>query len=127
MPQYWLVKTEPTEYSWADLAREKTTRWTGVANPLAQRHLRAMHTGDLVLVYHTGNEKQVVGMAEVTEEGAEPQLRARESLPRPVPLAEIKTRRELADWALVRIGRLSVMPVTTTQWAWVVQQGGLGR
>ena len=112
MPSYWLVKTEPTAYAWADLERERTTRWTGVANALAKKHLRAMQVGDLVLVYHTGNEKQIVGIAEVTGVGDEPQLTAQKRLPRPVTLAEIKARKELADWALVRMGRLSVLPVS---------------
>ncbi len=122
MPNYWLVKTEPTEYAWANLEREKTTRWTGVANPLAKKHLRAMRVGDLVLVYHTGNERQIVGVAEVTGEGEEPQLQARKRLPQPVTLAVIKAQKQFADWALVRMGRLSVMPVSTAQWEWVLAQ-----
>jgi predicted RNA-binding protein with PUA-like domain len=116
MPNYWLVKTEPSAYSFADLEREGTTAWTGVANPVAKKHLRAMRQGDRVFVYHTGNEKQIVGTAEVVGEGDEPQLRAREPLQRPVTLAEIKARKEFADFALVRIGRLSVMPVSAAQW-----------
>src|SRR5262245_26061821 len=122
MPNHWLVKTEPTAYSWADLEREKATRWTGVANPLAKKHLRAMRRGDLVLVYHTGNERQIVGIAQVTGEGDDPDLCAKQPLSRPISLAEIKARKELADWALVRMGRLSVMPVTDTQWNWVLEQ-----
>ena len=120
MLNYWLVKTEPTAYAWADLERERTTRWTGVTNPLAKKHLRAMQVGDLVLVYHTGNEKQVVGIAKVTGAGDEPQLLAQQRLPRPVTLAQIKARKEFADWALVRMGRLSVMPVSDAQWKWVL-------
>ena len=120
MPNYWLVKTEPTTYAWADLARERTTRWTGVTNPLAKKHLRAMQAGDRVLVYHSGKERQVVGIAEVSTEGDEPQLAAWKPLPRPVTLAEIKARREFADWALVRMSRLSVMPVSNRQWNWVL-------
>jgi predicted RNA-binding protein with PUA-like domain len=116
MPNYWLVKTEPSAYSFADLEREGTAAWTGVANPVAKKHLRAMRQGDRVFVYHTGNEKQIVGTAEVVGEGDEPQLRAREPLQRPVTLAEIKARKEFADFALVRIGRLSVMPVSAAQW-----------
>jgi predicted RNA-binding protein with PUA-like domain len=116
MPNYWLVKTEPTEYSFADLERETTARWTGVANPLAKKHLRGMRKGDAVFVYHTGNEKQIVGTAEVIAEGEEPQLRGRKRMKRPVTLAEIKARQEFADFALVRIGRLSVMPVSARQW-----------
>lgn len=116
MPNYWLVKTEATEYSFTDLEREKTAHWTGVANPLAKKHLRGMRKGDAVFVYHTGKEKQIVGIAEVIAEGEEPQLRVRKRLKRPVTLAEIKARQEFADFALVRIGRLSVMPVNAGQW-----------
>jgi predicted RNA-binding protein with PUA-like domain len=116
MPNYWLVKTEPTEYSFADLERDKQTRWTGVANPLAKKHLRAMAKGDLVFVYHTGTEKQIVGIAKVSAEGEEPQLKPCTRLKRPVTLAEIKARKEFADFLLVRMGRLSVMPVSAGQW-----------
>jgi predicted RNA-binding protein with PUA-like domain len=116
MPNYWLVKTEPTDYSFADLEREKAARWTGVKNPLAKKHLHAMRKGDRVFVYHTGNEKQIVGVAEVTGEGEEPELKASYWLKRPVTLAEVKARKEFADFALVRIGRLSVMPVSAEQW-----------
>ena len=65
MPNYWLLKTEPTAYSFADLEREKTTQWTGVSNPLAKKYLRAMRVGDWVFVYHTGKEKQIVGTAKI--------------------------------------------------------------
>ncbi|MDW8344879.1 MAG: EVE domain-containing protein [Verrucomicrobiae bacterium] len=116
MPNYWLVKTEPQEYSLADLERDGATQWTGVHNPLAKKHLAAMKPGDLVLVYHTGNERQIVGLAEVSAAGAEPQLRFRQRFAKPVPLAAIKAQPQLRDWALVRQGRLSVMPVTLTQW-----------
>ncbi|MCS6865612.1 MAG: EVE domain-containing protein [Gemmata sp.] len=116
MPNYWLVKTEPQEYSLADLERDGVTQWTGVHNPLAKKHLAAMSRGDLVLVYHTGNERQIVGLAEVAAAGAEPQLRFRQRFTKPVPLAAIKAQPQLRDWALVRQGRLSVMPVTLTQW-----------
>ena len=116
MPSCWLIKTEPTDYSFADLEREKTVCWSGVANPLAKKHLRAMAKGDHVFVYHTGKEKQIVGIADVQAPGEEPELRFREWLKRPVTLAEIKARTEFADFALVRIGRLSVMPVSSQQW-----------
>jgi len=116
MPNYWLLKTEPTGYSYADLEGEGTTRWTGVANPVAKKYLRAMEVGDWAFVYHTGKEKQIVGIAEVVGEGEEPQLRAHEWLKRPVTLATVKSRKEFADFALVRIGRLSVMPVSAKQW-----------
>jgi len=111
-----LVKTEPTDYSFADLERDKQTRWTGVANPLAKKHLRSMAKSDQVFVYHTGAEKQIVGIADVQTTGEEPELQFREWLKRPVTLAEIRARKEFADFALVRIGRLSVMPVSAAQW-----------
>jgi predicted RNA-binding protein with PUA-like domain len=124
MPDYWLVKTEPTEYSFADLEREKNARWSRVANPLAKKHLRAMRKGDYVFVYHTGNEKQIVGVAEVTGEGEEPELKASYRLKRPVTLAEVKARQHFADFALVRIGRLSVMPVSAEQRKLLVAMAG---
>jgi predicted RNA-binding protein with PUA-like domain len=124
MPNCWLVKTEPTTYSFADLEQEKTSRWTGVANPVAVKHLRAMREGDRVFVYHTGKEKRIVGIAEVSAAGEEPQLRVRERVKRPVTLAEIKARKEFADFLLVRIGRLSVMPVSAEQWKLLTAMAG---
>ncbi len=121
MPNYWLVKTEPSEYSLADLEREGQTRWSGVTNPVARKHLRAMVPGDEVFVYHTGDEKQIVGVATVVVAGEEPQLNYRAGLPRPVTLAEVKACAEFADWELVRIGRLSVMPVSASRWRLVGQ------
>ena len=126
MASYWIVKTEPSTYSYDDLARQKTAVWDGVKNNLALKHLRQMSPGDGVLVYHTGDEKAVVGVAEVTSEAypdpkkkdpklAVVDLRAVGRLPRPVPLAEIKKDRAFADLALVRIGRLSVMPASAEQ------------
>ncbi len=125
MPNYWLVKTEPATYSLADLEREGETRWTGVANPVARGHLRAMAEGDEVFVYHTGNERRIVGIAVVTEAGEEPKLGYRKQLPRPVPLAEIKGRKEFADWELVRQGRLSVMPVNAARWQLLLRAGAM--
>ena len=122
----WLVKTEPTEYGYEDLAKAKSARWDGVSNPVALRNLGAMKVGDRVFVYHTGGEKAVVGVAEVARAaypdpaGANPKrvvvdLRAVQPLGRPVTLAEIKARAEFADSPLVRQGRLSVVPLTATQ------------
>src|SRR6266481_920282 len=112
MPNYWIVKTEPSTYSYDDLARQKTAVWDGVKNNLALKHLRQMKPGDRVLVYHTGDEKAVVD------------LRAVERLPRAVPLAEIKKDRAFADLALVRIGRLSVMAASADQFKRIVKLGG---
>jgi predicted RNA-binding protein with PUA-like domain len=124
----WLVKTEPTSYSFHDLEGDGRTVWDGVKNPLALKHLAAMRRGDRVLVYHTGGEKAVVGTARV-EAAAYPDpklkdpkrlvvdLAAGKALPRPVALAEIKARPAFQGFELVRLPRLSVMPVSETQWA----------
>lgn len=124
---YWLVKTEPSTYSFADLQREKRTAWTGVKNAAAQINLRAMKVGDQVLVYHTGNEKAVVGVAKVMRAAyADPtdeagklvavDLAAGEKLAEPVTLAAIKADKRFKEWGLVRIGRLSVVPTTGDQY-----------
>ncbi len=136
MPNYWIVKTEPSTYSYDDLARQKTAVWDGVKNNLALKHLRQMKPGDRVLVYHTGDEKAVVGVAEVRSDAypdpkqKDPRLvvvdlRAEGRLPRPVPLAEIKQDRAFADLGLVRMGRLSVMPATAEQFKRLAKLGGL--
>jgi predicted RNA-binding protein with PUA-like domain len=120
MANRWLVKTEPGTFSFEDLVRAKRTRWDGVSNPVAVKHLRAMRTGDDVLVYHTGSERSVVGLARVSADPApEPELEAVRPLA-PVSLATIKANETLADWALVRQGRLSVMPVPPEAWKAIV-------
>jgi predicted RNA-binding protein with PUA-like domain len=116
MPNYWLVKTEPSTYSFDDLKREGVATWDGVKNPVALKHLRAMQAGDELLVYHTGTEKSVIGTASVVAAGDPPKLKAKARLPRPVTLAQIKQDKAFADMALVRIGRLSVMPVAPPQY-----------
>jgi predicted RNA-binding protein with PUA-like domain len=128
---YYLLKTEPSTYSYADLAREGRTTWDGVTNPVALKHLRAMRAGDEVLIYHTGDEKRIVGVARVVAD-ASPDPKASDErlvvvdlvpvrpLARPVTLAEIKADPRFAGWELVRIGRLSVMPVTPAHWAALV-------
>ena len=136
MSSYWIVKTEPSTYSYDDLAGQKTAVWDGVKNNLALKHLRQMKSGDRVLVYHTGDEKAVVGVADVTSEAypdpkqkdpklAVVDLRAVGRLPRPVPLAEIKKDRAFADLGLVRMGRLSVMPVPPDQYQRLLKLGGM--
>jgi predicted RNA-binding protein with PUA-like domain len=126
----WLVKEEPTHYNFATFLDERRTTWSGVRNPVAQRHLRSMEEGDTVLYYHTGNEKAVVGLAKVASAPApDPQdktgklfvveLTADRALPRPVTLAEIKAAPLFADSPLARVPRLSVMPITDDQWAWI--------
>jgi predicted RNA-binding protein with PUA-like domain len=122
----WILKTEPSTYSYDDLAREGTATWDGVKNAVALKHLRAMKPGDRALVYHTGDEKACVGLAEVTRGGypdpraGEPlvvvDLTAAGKLARPVTLAEIRAEKTFADLALVRMPRLSVVPCSEVQY-----------
>ena len=123
----WLLKTEPSTYAFADLVRDGRTTWDGVSNPAALGHLRAMKKGDEALVYHTGDEKAAVGIARVASDPypdprqKDPRLVVVDlepvrALPRPVTLKAVKADPRFADFALVRISRLSVMPVTDAQW-----------
>jgi predicted RNA-binding protein with PUA-like domain len=124
---FWLLKTEPSAYSFGDLVRDGRTAWTGVANPVAQRNLRAMRKGDRALVYHTGDDKAAVGVAEVVKEAypdpgeRDPRLacvdvKAVEPLSAPVTLATLKAHPAFAESPLVKQGRLSVVPLTAAQW-----------
>ncbi|MGH7548857.1 MAG: EVE domain-containing protein [Gemmatimonadales bacterium] len=135
MPNHWIVKTEPSTYSFHQLERDKRAVWDGVRNNLALKHLRQMKPGDRVLVYHSGDEKAGVGVAEVVSEPyPDPKqkdakltvvnLKAVGRLPRPVPLAEIKKDRAFADLALVRMGRLSLMPAAADQFKRLLAMGG---
>jgi predicted RNA-binding protein with PUA-like domain len=131
---HWLVKTEPSTYSWSDLVRDGGTRWDGVRNPLARNHLAAMRRGDLVLVYHSGDDKAVVGVAKVSR-AAYPDPTADDArwlavdlvplrpLAKPVALAAIKKERKLGGMALVKLSRLSVMPVTAHEFAQILSLG----
>ena len=132
--QYWLVKSEPESYSWADLVRDNNTSWTGVRNYAARIHLNAMRVGDRVFFYESGGPKAVVGVAQITraaypdKTADEPgwvavELKAVAPLARPVTLAEIKADPVLAKMALVRIGRLSVQPVTAAEFARIEKIG----
>jgi predicted RNA-binding protein with PUA-like domain len=135
MPNYWILKTEPSTYSYDQLEREKRAVWDGVKNNLALKHIRQMTPGDRVFIYHTGDEKAIIGMAEV---GSVPypdpkqkdpklvvvDLSVAGRLPKPIPLATIKADPAFADLALVRMGRLSVVPVTAAQWQRLVKLGG---
>lgn len=118
----YLLKTEPSVYSFHDLLREKTTIWDGVTNPVALKHLREMKPGDRLVIYHTGDEKRAVGTASVVSAEAtdprNPQVKIREgeALTNPRTLAEIKANKAFADSPLVRQGRLSVVPLTKEQW-----------
>jgi predicted RNA-binding protein with PUA-like domain len=118
----YLLKTEPSEYSFADLERDKTTIWDGVSNPVALKNLRAMKPGDRLVIYETGDHKSAVGTASVVAvEASEPKnppvkIRAGEALAQPVTLAEVKANKLFAESPLVRQGRLSVVPLTAAQY-----------
>jgi predicted RNA-binding protein with PUA-like domain len=134
MPGYWILKTEPSTYSFDDLRRDGRTRWDGIANAVALKHLRSMRRGDRALVYHTGDEKRMVGLATVASDpypdpsgdgGATVvDLEAGEPLTRPVTLAEVKADPAFADLALVRMSRLSVVPVPEAQWKRLLGMAG---
>jgi predicted RNA-binding protein with PUA-like domain len=121
----YLLKTEPTVYSFADLQRDNTTIWDGVTNPAAVKHLREMKPGERLVVYHTGDEKSAVGTATVVSVDASdaktPQVKIKvgKALAKPVTLAEVKANKLFADSPLVRQGRLSVVPLTDAQYKFV--------
>jgi predicted RNA-binding protein with PUA-like domain len=124
---FWLLKTEPSTYSWGDLVKAKRATWDGVKNPTALRNMREMKVGDLAFIYHTGDETAIVGIAKVVK-AAYPDPKAGDEslvvvdlepvkpLKAPVTLASVKADKQYAAWALVRIPRLSVMPVTPEHW-----------
>jgi predicted RNA-binding protein with PUA-like domain len=121
----YLLKTEPTVYSFADLQRDNSTIWDGVTNPVALKNLRTMKPGEQLVIYHTGDEKSAVGTATVVSVDASdaknPQVKIKigKALARPVTLAEIKAHKLFADSPLVRQGRLSVVPLTEAQYKFV--------
>ncbi|MCS7014284.1 MAG: EVE domain-containing protein [Chloroherpetonaceae bacterium] len=115
---YFLLKTEPDEYSLSSLAKEGETIWNGVKNPLAQKHLRSIKVGDKCFIYHTGSEKQIVGLGEALtecflDEHRDPVFRLRfvKQFPKPLPLSAMKKDRAFEGFVLLRLPRLSVMPV----------------
>ena len=123
----WLFKEEPTNYSFDALVKDKNTVWSGVRNPLAQKHLRSVTKGDRIFYYHTGDEKAVVGICtaladaysdpdDASGKAAVVDVAPVKKLARPVTLAEIKADASFKDFPLVRISRLSVMPVTDAEW-----------
>jgi predicted RNA-binding protein with PUA-like domain len=123
----WLVKEEPDHYNYDALVRDGRTVWAGVKNPLAQKHLRSVRTGDRIFYYHTGKEKAVVAIAKAASDAyADPNDKdgklvvidvvPERRLTRPVTLAEIKADTSFASFPLVRMSRLSVMPVTDAEW-----------
>jgi predicted RNA-binding protein with PUA-like domain len=121
-----LFKEEPDHYGYGDLERDGQTSWNGVSNPLAKKYLRQVEKGDRVLFYHTGDERAIVGEMRVVDaptvdpedpKGVVVQVEAGRRWPKPVTLQEIKADKALADWELVRLPRLSVVPITAEQWA----------
>jgi predicted RNA-binding protein with PUA-like domain len=136
---YWLMKTEPEEFSWSDQVKRgaKGEPWSGVRNFTARRHLKEMKQGEKFFFYHTGAEKQMVGIGEIireaypdpTAEKGEPWVAvttaALEPLAKPVTLAAIKAEPKLKDMALVKYARLSVQPVTAEEWKLVCRMGGV--
>src|SRR5258708_10298436 len=123
----WLLKTEPDSYSWDDLVRDKKAVWDGVSNALALKHIRTMQKGDLALIYHTGDQRQAIGIAEITtkpyadpKEGDERlavvDLKPKKKLSRPFSISDIKADKAFAGWDFLRIGRLSVVPVPEAMW-----------
>ena len=131
---HWLLKEEPTHYSYHDLAREGSTRWTGVHNALALRNLRRMRKGDLALYYHTGSERACVGIVRISSDprpdSVDPrgsvwvEVRPVRPLHRPIPLSDLREDRALADFDLLRIPRLSVVAVSDEQWSRILNREG---
>jgi predicted RNA-binding protein with PUA-like domain len=122
---HYLLKTEPSEYSFADLQKSDTTIWDGVSNPVALKNLRAMEKGAKLVIYHTGDERQAVGTATVESvDASDPKnprvkIKSGKAIATPRTLAEIKAVKLFADSPLVRQGRLSVVPLTSEQYAWL--------
>lgn len=135
MKRYWLVKQEPSAYSWTDFVADGRTSWTGVRNYTARNNLREMQKGDKVLYYHSVTDKAVIGIAEVArtaypdataQEGdwSAVDLISKQPLSRPVTLDEIKKNPRLKEMALLRLSRLSVQPVTSTEFQEIVRMSG---
>ena len=133
MTSYWLVKQEPTSYSFDTLEKESTAVWDGVHNNLALKHINSMKKGDLAFFYYSGDEKQIVGILEVTSNSyPNPKekdkrfvvvdVKHKKRLKRPVTLAEIKKEKKFKDWELLRISRLSVMPVPKEIWDKILEK-----
>ena len=133
---YWLMKSEPETYSWQRLVKEGRTGWDGVRNNQAAQNLKAMKKGDKAFFYHSGDDKEIVGVVEVTKEAyPDPSdaagrfvmvdVKPLQPLPKPVTLAEVKAEKALADMLLVRHSRLSVSPVDEKAWKLIAKMGGL--
>lgn len=132
---YWLVKSEPNVYGWDELVKEKQTVWSGVRNYAARIHLKAMKKGDEVLFYHSNEGMEIVGIAKVSKEFYQDpttedtnwvavDLKPVKKLKKPVTLSQIKTDKRLQEMALVRLGRLSVQPVTEKEWKIIMELAG---
>ncbi len=132
MTNYWLCKQEPSTYNIDALQKEKTTTWDDVHNNLAVKHIAQMKKGDLAFFYHSGEERQIVGIMEITSnpypnpKEKNPRfvvidVKYKKRLPRPVTLDEIKANKKFKDWELLRISRLSVMPVSSQIWSEIVK------
>jgi len=131
---YWLVKSEPSTYSYDQLVKDGSTVWDGVRNYAARLHLRAMKKGDLVFFYHSNEGTEIVGIAKVAKEAYQDpgtkedwsavDLKPHKKLKKPVSLTQIKADKRLVSMALVRIGRLSVQPVTDAEWETVMEMAG---
>jgi len=135
MKNFWLVKQEPSDYSWSDFVADGGTSWTGVRNFAARNNLRRMSKGDELLIYHSGEDKGVVGIAKVTrtayrdatakeEDWSAVDLAPVKALPKPVTLSEIKAKPQLKNIALVRQSRLSVMPLAAHEFDFIVRMAG---
>lgn len=127
---YWLVKTEPETFSWDDLVRDKKTVWDGVRNFQARSNLKAMKPGDVVFIYHTGDEKSIIGLAKIVKEAyPDPkdkdwvvvEISADKKLKKPVSLAQIKSTKKLSNMVLVKASRLSVQPVREDEFKLVIE------
>ncbi|MBS1664489.1 MAG: EVE domain-containing protein [Bacteroidetes bacterium] len=132
---YWLAKSEPSVYSWEQFEKEKETVWSGIRNYAARLHLRAMKKGDEVLYYHSNEGLEIVGIAKVSKEAYQDpttdddrwvavDLKAERRLKKPVSLEQVKKEPKLSNMALVRLGRLSLQPVTDEEWKVVMKMAG---
>ena len=132
---YWLIKSEPEVYSWDQLVKDKQTRWDGIRNYAARLHLRAMKKGDQLFFYHSNKGMEIVGIGAVvreaypdptsTEDWTAVDVKPVKKLLKPVSLEQIKKEKKLANMALVRIGRLSVQPVSDEEWNIIMKMGGM--
>ena len=132
MVNYWLAKQEPSSYNFSKLEKEKQTVWDGVHNNLALKHINNMKKGDQIFFYHSGNEKQIVGIMVVASKPypnpdeknkrfVVVKVKHKKRLKRPVTLSEIKKEKKFKNWELLRISRLSVMPVPKQIWDYIIK------